>query len=450
MTNEQLLNEFSDIAFRDKRFHNNFNEMVSDFYDGIGLSFSRALGDRLRKSAWRLLSGDELDLQSSHRAAAYKRCEGLGIVLAIEDTTELNYTVHKKSKLGLGILGGGGNSRVSYGLSMHSSLLTDENGIPLGLAFQKTWAPSDQYRGMLRNTIPLKDKESYKWVASLKELNVLAQTQSALKIVKIGDRESDFYELFAQKRASNVELLTRASVKNRLIIYNDKKQHLNTVLSQLEHIAQGTIKITRTKDIEERIATVVFSATSIKMPPSNYVWKGDIIDLNVVHVKEIGERADLVEWILLTTLPISTIEDIKIVAKYYANRWVIERYHYILKQVMRIEQIQIDDLIRLSNVLQIYAVIAWYVLLLYRLGRTQNSEPALDFFDGQSIEILELSGKIKIKTASDVVLAIAALVGFKPTKQQPHPGEKTLGQGLIRFFALKEGFNIAAKRYGTG
>ena len=129
MTNESFKTEFSGVLLPDKRFESNFDSIVSELREGIGLSYSRALGERLRKSAWRLFSGDELDLQTAHRSATFKRCLEEQVVLAVEDTTDVNYWHHKESKAGLGRLGGPENAK-AYGINIHTSMLVTESGIP--------------------------------------------------------------------------------------------------------------------------------------------------------------------------------------------------------------------------------------------------------------------------------------------------------------------------------
>lgn len=446
MTDATITNEFSGVLLPDKRFQLNFESIVSDLQEGIGLSYSRALGERLRKSAWRLFSGDELDLQSGHRRATFARCEQEGVVLAIEDTTDVNYWRHKASKTGLGRLGGPEDAK-AYGINIHTSMLVTQSGVPLGICSQKIWSPSEEHKGLRRIKIDLEHKETYKWIVPFAELNALSLKHPHLKIVKICDREADFYELYDYKREAGLNLLIRARYKQRHVIYEGKKQPLSEVLSCLKVVCGGQIKIQRHKDTEERTAKVSYRVAAIDIPRPAEKGKGNILRMNVVHVNEEGGAEDKIEWILFTTLPVHTIEEMLCVVRYYVKRWIIERYHYILKQVMLIEEIQIDDLIRLFNVLQIYAVVAWHLLWLYRLGKSESLSPAQDFFDGGSIEVLESVTQREIKTTADFVTAIAVLAGFQTTKQQPHPGEKTIGQGMIRFFAVLKGFEAAKRKY---
>jgi hypothetical protein len=448
MDNNWILSEFSSIELPDKRYASNFQDILSQLNAGLGLSYSRALGERLRKSAWRLFSRAEMDLQTTHREQTLERCVNESIILAVEDTTDLNYS-HHKSKTWAGRLGGADKCK-AFGINIHSSLLLTSVGVPLGLAYQRIFIPNDNHKGLRRNKIPLEEKESYKWILALQQLNKLWLNETPQTIIKIADRESDFYELYQHPRNTGIAILQRVKHKNRNILFNDTECHLMDALKQLEVLATGKVKIQRTKENKERTATVNYYATTIKIPPSDYILKGDTVEMNLIWVKELSDDKEALEWILLTTLPIKTIEDVLQAVKYYTFRWVIERFHYIIKQSIAIEKLQIDDFTRLFNVIQIYSVIAWHLLFLYRLGKLEEKHPANQYFEKQSIEILEIVSNKKIETVNDFILALAQLAGFYPTKQQPNPGEKTLTQAMVRFLSLFRGFIAAKQLYATG
>ena len=62
--------------------------------------------------------------------------------------------------------------------------------------------------------------------------------------------------------------------------------------------------------------------------------------VNAVIVREIDAPAgeEPVEWILLATLPIDTLEQAKAVVEYYCARWNIEVFFRTLKSGCRIEE----------------------------------------------------------------------------------------------------------------
>jgi hypothetical protein len=75
-----------------------------------------------------------------------------------------------------------------------------------------------------------------------------------------------------------------------------------------------------------------------------------------------------IRWYLLTTLPIDTVEAVSSVIEYYCTRWQIEIYFRTLKSGCKIEERYFERFTRLENCMAIYAIIAWRILYLCRLG----------------------------------------------------------------------------------
>ena len=75
-----------------------------------------------------------------------------------------------------------------------------------------------------------------------------------------------------------------------------------------------------------------------------------------------GETA--VRWLLLTTMPVSSVEAAVQVVLWYSLRWLIERYHYVLKSGCRIEELQLETMQRLERALATYCIVAWRLLWL--------------------------------------------------------------------------------------
>jgi hypothetical protein len=70
-----------------------------------------------------------------------------------------------------------------------------------------------------------------------------------------------------------------------------------------------------------------------------------------------GEEA--ISWMLLTTLPIDTPEQVLLVVDYYCCRWPIENYFKILKSGCRVEERQFETLSREMNAIAVYMIVAW-------------------------------------------------------------------------------------------
>jgi hypothetical protein len=438
--------ELEGVSLPDQRFAANMIAIAGQLNEHTGLSFSGACGERLRKSAWRLFSTEELDLLSVHQQRTLERCATEDTILVVEDTTDIHY--RQPHKQGMGILGGT-KTRVARGLNMHTALAVTPEGACLGMIHQHIWAPKAASTTTNRRKLPLEDKETIKWIKALKTINSCWQQQQ--QVVVVADREGDFFEHYAQPRKDNVKLLVRVSHLNRKVWYKEQYLCVEEVLGKLEPLGEGSIRVWRRplKQHKERIAQVQYYAATVTLPPT-YKRKQPSQPLQLVWIKEqSSEVAEPIEWVLLTDLAVESLQEAITIGNYYALRWVIERFHFILKSGLGIERLQIDLLLRLTNALQLYALVAWHVLWLQRLGKAHSEQPATDYIAPHTIEAAAaVSGK-PILTVKDFLVVTAALGGFIPTKKQPLPGEKTLWLGLQQLHAICKGFLAAKLRYGT-
>ncbi len=103
----------------------------------------------------------------------------------------------------------------------------------------------------------------------------------------------------------------------------------------------------------------------------------------MVLVEEVGGPGDDTDlsWLLITTLPIETVEDVLRVIDYYVARWTVEIYFRTLKTGCRVEDIQLETTDRLKRCLAFYKIIAWRVLYLTYLNRTCPKLPCTAVFD---------------------------------------------------------------------
>jgi hypothetical protein len=441
--------ELTGVSLPDKRFAANVIAITEQLDEHSGYSFSGACGERLRKSGWRLFSTEELDLLAVHQQRTLQRCATEDTIVVVEDTTDIHY--RQPHKQGMGILGGG-KAKVARGLNMHTALALTTQGVCLGIVHQHIWAPKAGRGKAQRSQFALEDKETIKWIKTLKAVSNCWAQQQQQQVVVVADREADFFEHYAQPRNDNIKLLVRVQHKERKVHYKEQDLNIEEVLRQLTALGEGSIRVWRrpNKKLKERIAQVQYYAATVTLPPT-YERKSESQALQLVWIKEPSppEGVEPIEWILLTDLEAERLEQAITLGNYYALRWVIERFHFILKSGLGIEQLQIDLLLRLTNALQLYVLVAWHVLWLYRLGKVHSEQAASEYIEPQTIEAAEaVSGK-QILTVKDFLVVTAALGGFIPTKKQPLPGEKTLWLGMRQLYAIGKGFLAAKLRYGT-
>ena len=192
--------------------------------------------------------------------------------------------------------------------------------------------------------------------------------------VCVADSEADIYEVFAEPRGEHpVHWLIRAC-QDRATRWSMQRRRLRDqvlatpVLYEVELLIRGRQAKTAAEDRarrqnrETRQAKVEVRAASVTLrPPYRPDRKLPPVTVNVVLVREPnpppGETP--VEWILVTTLPIDTLEQVRTIVEYYCVRWWIEILFRTLKSGCRIERRRFEHIDRVLPCLGVYLIVAW-------------------------------------------------------------------------------------------
>jgi len=314
----------------------------------------------------------------AHQTSTLNRIQAEAVVIAIQDTTELNFT-HHPSKKGMGYLD---NSK-SSGLKVHSVFCSSASGIPLGVLHQQVWTRDPAFLGKKhqRHKKDIQDKESYRWLTALQATQTLIPPETT--VVTVADREADIYELLALPRRPNSELIIRAN-HNRCVKSTQPEpqvQRLQQTIEQVPPTGQLTLELRRHPERQPRIATLTLRTTTVELqPPHTHPQAQHLqpVYIQVIQALEVDPPPGVepVNWLLLTTLVITCFEDLVQCLRWYSYRWLIERYHYVLKSGCRLEQLQLESADRIHRALATYTIVAWRLLWITYLARYHPDLPA--------------------------------------------------------------------------
>jgi hypothetical protein len=282
-------------------------------------------------------------IRQAHQTSTIERVKEHDVVIAIQDTTEFNFT-HHPSKKGMGYL----DNPAASGLKVHSVLASTAQGVPLGVLHQQVWArdPAELGKKQQRHKKPIEDKESQRWLTALDVTqNLIAEE---IVVVTVADREADIYELFVLPRRPNCEFLIRAH-HNRIAKSSADQpevERLQQLLGQTPPCGQLALELRRHPEREARTATLTLRSTTVELqPPATHRERESLEPVSLQVIQAVEDKpppgAEPVCWLLLTTLPVMSFEDVVQCLRWYSYRWLIERYHYVLKSGCRIEQLQL-------------------------------------------------------------------------------------------------------------
>ena len=434
--------EFGNCALGDERLNRRLVTLAQDFYAQPTASIPRACGgDRAKtKAAYRFLDNDQTTLTTlmePHHRATEARMAAHDVVLAVQDSTSLNYTAHPATE-GLGPVG---NSIKAQGLQLHSTLAMTTDGTPLGFVDVQCWARDAEAFGKraTRNERTVEDKESSKWLDSYRATAKLQERLPGTTVVNIGDREADIFELFAlaQETEQGPKLLVRAMHNRR--VKTEQKLLWPTLEAQPVAGVQ-VVKVPRqgSRPAREAALSVRFAKVELAKPMGR---RGQALSVWAVLAREEQPPEGValpLEWMLLTTMQVETFEEAIEKLHWYTRRWTIEVLHRILKSGCRIEDRQLGQADRLEACLAIDLVVAWRIHHLNKLGRDTPDVPCTAYFEDHEWKaLIAFTTKNPVPlpeppTLREAIRRIAGLGGFLGRKRDGEPGTQTLWIGLQR------------------
>jgi phage gp46-like protein len=363
-------------------------------------------------------------------------------VLAIQDTSEINFRTKPERRRGLGEIGKG----TGHGLLLHAMATVDaDSDACLGLVAGKIWTRQGRVT-VPHDKRPLEQKESERWISTA---NRAKQVLSAAAMVTvIDDREGDIYAKWASVSASNFHLLTR-SMHDRLLA--DRASMYATAASW-PIVDTATIDVVARADRPARQAKLVlrFGRVTLKRPQNASSDLPKTVELTLVEVAEVDPPAGVepLHWYLLTTHDVSDAASAWQIVNWYKRRWIIEQLFRLIKtQGLQLEDSRIETADRLLKLTAIAAKAAVMILQLVQARDGRSAEPASNAFNEEQIKLLAaLATKYEGRTAlqsnphppqslawaSWIIARLGGWDGYPRTK----PGPITMRHGLQYFLGV--------------
>jgi hypothetical protein len=435
--------ELKYAALPDKRLNQRLIKMVENLAGQPHASIPQASGDWANTKAsynfWKSERVEFEDIIEAHQKSTVQRASKEKVILAIQDTSDFNFTHHKGKTEEQGF---GMTSPQKYvrGLKVHSLMTSTTQGVPLGILEQQIWTRPVNTQKKKKNQKVRKsvfNKESKRWLTGLVSAELAIPPTTT--VVTVTDREGDIYDLFALKREANSELLIRAKHNRRV---NHELKFVHEAIGKIKSAGQLKISVPRQDESRPRTADLTIRYASLDFrPPINRAksFKHQSVTLNVISATEENAPAEVrpIKWLLLTTLEVNNFDEATCRIRWYTYRWLIERYHYVLKSGCRIEQLQLKTAERIKKALATYSIVAWRLLWLTYQARENSHLPCdtiLETHEWQSL-YCHFSGFPLSSQPPDLqqaVLWIAQLGGFLARRHDGFPGVKTLWRGLQR------------------
>jgi hypothetical protein len=411
------------------------------------------------KAAYRLLDHVEFgpeEIQQPHRQQTLEACQQPGEYLLIEDTTELDYSSHRRTEQ-LGFIGNGRGR----GILLHSTLAvrvegwkSDEEaeGVAVGLLGQTSWIRTQKglrYQNWRHRMS--RRRESDRWA---RVLGQIGRPAPGCRWIYMGDRESDFYEPIQRCRDHGEDFIIRGYQDHHLA---GAEESLFAALAKSAVQGASRVQLRGRNGEPAREATVSLRSGRVTLKgPWRPPGRLEDVEVNVVEARELAPPPGVepLHWIVLTSLPCQGLAQLKRIVARYALRWWIEQYHKALKSGAGIEESQLEKGFRIENLLAVLAVVAVRLVNTQWLARNRPDEPVeAESFGANGLKILGAKYGVPKGgwTNRSVLVAVARLGGFLARKHDGMPGWQTIWRGWSILLCMCEGVEILnekAKRCG--
>jgi hypothetical protein len=457
-----IVNEFQNVPINDLRLINRLRITA----DTLDKQPEKSIPDACQswkktKATYEFFNNDKVTpavIMGSHRLNTIERMKTQPLVLLIQDTSTLDFTTHKSTK-GLGPYA---TDPKTLGLLMHSVLAVSSDGVPLGLLYQNIWSRANypSQKKAKRHKLPIEEKESFKWLKAMEDYS--KSIPDSVQTVTIADREADIFEFFQKAFELGEHLLVRA-IHNRRI--TGEYQLLYDQMKNIPERGQCLVEIPRKSEekLPPRQAKLSVRFCPVTICAGTKPAQKFDLQLYAVFAREIEvpEGEEPIEWLLLSTIPVTNMSEAVQKIKWYRERWKIERFHYTLKSGCRIEDLQLETSERLTNAITLYSIIAWRLTwLTYQARVTPNLSCQIIFetYEWQVLCCIVNQTKVppsQPPTLHEAVRLIAKLGGFLGRKHDGEPGVKVLWRGLqklhagMQFLELANSFPFVSKDMGN-
>lgn len=389
------------------------------------------------KSAYRLLDRPEATFEviaDPHWQLTTEQAKG-GRFLILDDTTEIDFGPTRQVA-GLGPVGSG----VGRGYLLHSGLMVTPHdewivGLANQILFHRQPAPKNETRAQRR----ARDRESAVWWRLIERIGPPPEQTQWIHVM---DRGADDFEVHCRARRIGVDWIGRVKSRNRKVQDEAGTEGtLSDILARAATAGGYTLPLRARPRQPARRAKieVSFAAVTVVVPrqpaASLKALEPRPIAQWAVWAREVDPPAGLkepIDWLLLTSLPVRTLEEAMEVIGYYEKRWLIEEWHKALKTGCQVEGRQLKTSDRLQALTGLLSVVAVRLLQLKEVGRRQPERAATELIPAHYVDLVRRArGRVRPGewTVRDFFRGVAGLGGFLGRKGDGEPGWITIWRG---------------------
>jgi hypothetical protein len=395
-----------------------------------------------REGAYRMLSNAAVSREALTQAmcdATASRCAAYERVFVAIDGSSLS--LHDPR--GIRGLGGVGAWK-DYGRGLHvaTALALDPQGVAIGVCAQSWWARTERSPKRRSSRRKLADKETRFARSTLDDaVRRLQDLAPDTQVISVMDRGFDCWPVL-QTAEQGARFIVRAQFNRRLLDGpRGGRRYLVPTLESQPVRGRYQVQVPARPGRPARLATLRVQTARVCLELRISKRGRQYVELNVVLAREVaGPRGASLSWMLLTTEPTETFEQVVDIVRAYTLRWRIEEMHRAWKRGGgNVEQTQLRSRQAIEKWATLHCAVATRALRLAQLARAQPERPATEEFTPDEIDAaIVLRGKRTTLQPGDrpslgeLVRMIADIGGYTGKSSGGPPGPTVIGRGLER------------------
>jgi hypothetical protein len=328
-----------------------------------------------------------------------------------------------------------------------------DSGAVLGLTsqilHQRAYVPKEE---TLKQKRQRQDRESRLWVQGAA---ASGPAPAGVRCVDVSDSLSDTFEYMAYEVANGRRFVLRQRENRRLETPVTGHRYLEEAVRARPPVGQRTVRVLASPGRRARTTTcqLAFTPVHLAVPEKHHgEYAKQPLDLWAVRIWEPTPPAgeELLEWILLTNVPVDREADAHERVGWYEKRPIIEEYHKGMKTGCRIESMQFDTIERLEPAIAVLSVVTTTLLQLRDAARAPDADKRLaaEVIGEDYIEVLvnHYGNRLGARpTILQFYMHVARLGGHQNRKVDGLPGWLTLWRGWTRLQAMVDGYHAHRK-----
>jgi hypothetical protein len=450
--------QFSDCQLGDKRRTRRLIQVAEQVANDPAASFPNQMaswGDL--KATYRLFDCDDVTFESITQPH-YQQTRNVspGRYLVLSDTTEIDFGRDRQIE-GLSKIGNGSGR----GFLLHNALMVAaEEQTLIGVAGQTIHYRKPKPKNENASQRMKRERESRVWGDVIRQVGA---PKPDVQLVYVCDRGADQYEVFHHLREHRCDWVIRGGLPHRKVLDSQGQTYsLQEYLPNLTMVGSYELDLrtrpgqkARTAKLEVHIGTVDLPAPRHQSPAIKS-QNPSPIGQSIIWLREVDTPRGVtpIEWILYSSLPVTSFDEAWQIIEYYECRWLVEEYHKALKTGCHTERRILHNPDRLEAMVGLMSVVAVRLLQLKSIAKVDPDRPARTVVPSLWLKMLKAARQGR-KNMDDLTIEqfyreLAKLGGFLGRRHDGNPGWITIWRGWDKLNQLVQGAKYFMKHNKCG